>query len=118
MNLPDVYSYRDYREFIRDVFNFNKGVPHFTHRYVARKLKVSHCLLSDVIAARRNLPLNHALELANLIGLAREEREFLLLLILCENRHENVSEHFKGLIESTATQKVSQVATEVTAQAN
>lgn len=57
MNRPDIYSYLDYRAWLRDWFEARKAAnPRFSHRaFVRRTGQRSPSLLADVIGRRRNL---------------------------------------------------------------
>ena len=57
MSSPDLYSYLDYRAFLRDWFDAKKkDNPRFSHRaFVRRTGQRSPSLLADVIKGRRNL---------------------------------------------------------------
>lgn len=80
---PDLYTYLDYRQFLRDWFEAKKAAdPAFSHRAFARRAKVaSPSLLKAVIDGKRNLTPGTTDAFADAVGLGLEESEFFGVLV-------------------------------------
>ena len=80
---PDLYTYLDYRRYLRDWFQARKRAnPRFSHRAFVRKAKQrSPSALSDVIEGRRNLTPANAEAFADAMALDGEDRDFFGLLV-------------------------------------
>ena len=75
---PSVYSYREYRTWLRDWFQRQKTLnPRFSHQAFANKAGVkSSGFLLHVMKGERNLTPSVLLKVARAIGLQEEETEF------------------------------------------
>jgi uncharacterized protein (TIGR02147 family) len=81
---PNIYSYQDYREYLRDYFAFmKKEKPFFSHRYFCSLagFKTSGAL-KLVIDGRRNLSRESILKISSAIGLCRAEQDYFESLVL------------------------------------
>ena len=80
---PDIYAYLDYRKFLADWFAHQKSVRRsYSHRaFVKRTGQRSPSLLSDVIAARRNLTPAGLEGFLNALKLPAAEARFFTALV-------------------------------------
>lgn len=83
MAAPDIFTYLDYRKFLRDWFAARKaGNPRFSHRAFARRAKqASPSLLLHVIEGKRNLTPATTEAFTNAMALTGEEAEFFSALV-------------------------------------
>jgi uncharacterized protein (TIGR02147 family) len=86
MAAPDIFTYLDYRKFLRDWFNAKKtGNPRFSHRAFARRARqASPSLLLHVIEGQRNLTPATTEAFTSAMALAGEEAEFFAALVAFE----------------------------------
>ena len=84
MALPDLYTYLDYRKYLRDWFDARKGGnPRFSHRGFARRAgQSSPSLLLHVIAHKRNLTPQTTEAFCKAMDLRGEDAEFFHALVL------------------------------------
>lgn len=78
---PDVYSYHDYRVFLRDLLSYLKGHARLSTRQVAKASGVSESYLSMVISGQRRLSPDQLKKLAPALKLERSEASYLEWLI-------------------------------------
>lgn len=83
MTAPDVYTYLDYRRFLRDWFEARKAAnPRFSHRAFARRAGVSSpSLLLAVIEGKRNLTPTTIDAFIQGMGLEEGEADFFSALV-------------------------------------
>lgn len=83
MQKPEIENYYDYRQFLGDLFLWNKEqIPVFSHRYIVQKAGFkSPTLLKDVIDKKKNLTVKSAELFAKAFQLSPHESEYLLLLL-------------------------------------
>lgn len=81
--IPDLYSYLDYRAFLRDWYEARKAAnPRFSHRaFVRRTGQKSPSLLADVMERRRNLTPALLESFTTAMKLPAEEGRFFSLLV-------------------------------------
>jgi uncharacterized protein (TIGR02147 family) len=81
--MADIFSSLDYREFLKAAFEERRAKnPAFSLRMVSSKAGIpSTGYLSLVLAGKRNLASDVALDIAKLLSLTKRESEYLLLLI-------------------------------------
>ena len=81
--MPDLYSYIDYRKFLKDYYEEQKARdPKFSHRYFTMKVGFSSSgYFSDVLAGKKNLSGAFILKFAKALKLAREEEEYFINLV-------------------------------------
>jgi len=91
MEEPVVFSYVDYRSFLRDWYDAKKAAnPRFSHRaFVRRTGQKSPSLLADVIQGRRNLTSTTAKAFCRAMGLEGAESRFFQLLAALERAETN-----------------------------
>lgn len=78
---PDIFRYHDYREFLRDWFNFLKVTkPGFSLRSLARESGLASGYLPMVLAGSRNLSAKALEKCSRYLGLSPRERNYLDLL--------------------------------------
>jgi uncharacterized protein (TIGR02147 family) len=74
-----IYSYLDYREYLRDFLNKKKeDNPHFSQRVLLRQMKITSTgFLANILAGRSNLTIDQTAGMASIMGLnSRETRYF------------------------------------------
>ncbi len=83
MNLPDIYAYLDYRQFLAEWFQARKAAnPRFSHRAFARRAgQRSPSLLLHVIDRKRNLTATTLPGFARALALKPDEAEHLAALV-------------------------------------
>jgi uncharacterized protein (TIGR02147 family) len=83
MTAPDIYTYLDYRQFLRDWFNAKKAAnPRYSHRVFARKAdQRSPSMLIFVMDGKRNLTPKTVASFAKAMGLDEAETRFFGHLI-------------------------------------
>jgi len=83
VDIPDVFQYLDYRQFLADWFTAKKEVnPRFSHRAFARRAgQRSPSLLHHVIEGKRNLTGSTTEAFCRAMGLTREECAFFGWLV-------------------------------------
>jgi uncharacterized protein (TIGR02147 family) len=83
VDYPNIFSYLDYRSFLRDWFAWKKEeMPRYSHRaFVRRTGQKSPSLLVDVIEGRRNLPDATAIAFCKTMKLGKEESLFFRALV-------------------------------------
>ena len=80
--LRSIYTYTDYREFIRDTYNHLKSTEGVTLRDFARKAGFNtHTFLVNVIENKRSLTTDSASKVARGLGLKPEHRTYLELMV-------------------------------------
>ncbi len=80
---PVVENYYDYREYLKDLFEWNKkSKTVFSHRYIVQKAGYkSPTVLKDVIDGKKNLTLVSAERFAKAFKLDATDTEYFLLLL-------------------------------------
>lgn len=83
MSRPEVENYYDYREYLKDLFDWHKSnLEVFSHRYIVQKAGYkSPTVLKDVIDRKKNLTAVSAERFAKALKLTQEEQNYFLLLI-------------------------------------
>lgn len=81
--LPRVYNYTDFREYLRDVYQFRKKEDRgFSQRFIAKSVGASSSgWFSDVINGRIPLTATYHRALVTLLGLRPREADFFELLV-------------------------------------
>lgn len=81
--MTDIFTYTDYRKFLKDYYEEQKARdPKFSHRYFTRKVGFSSSgYFSDVLTGKKNLSLAFALKFAKALKLGRDEGEFFINLV-------------------------------------
>ncbi len=82
MKKPEIETYFDYREYLKDLFEWSKScIDIFSHRYIVQKAGYkSPTVLKDVIDKKKNLTLVSLDRFANAFKMSPAEREYLVLL--------------------------------------
>jgi uncharacterized protein (TIGR02147 family) len=96
----DLFSYSDYKLFVRDWVKSkpNRGRGQF--RRMAIHLKVGTVLISQVFSGKRNLSQEQSFELCQLLGLSNLERRYFLFLVQKERAG---TESLKNYLEDELT---------------
>ncbi|MBN1578196.1 MAG: TIGR02147 family protein [Chitinispirillaceae bacterium] len=81
--MADIFSYTDYRLFIKEHSNdLKKTKSFFSYRYIAQKAGLkSSGFISWVIAGKRTISLKLAHKLTKIFNLGKRETEYFLLLV-------------------------------------
>ena len=95
-NKIDIFSYRDYRTFLKEYYIFKKNQNyHFSYRSFGRKTGVAPSVLNDVITGRRNLTLTIMQRYASAMKLNNHEtRYFETLVLFAKNKKATNPDHY------------------------
>lgn len=106
MAIPDLYTYLDYRAYLRDWFAAKKEAnPRFSHRLFARRAgQKSPSLLLHVIERERNLTPVTVEAFSNAIGLGPDEAEFFAALVQLD-QSEDPDERNRAMERVRATRR-------------
>lgn len=77
------YSYRDYRQWLKDQFEFQKQKHAFwSHRYIAQKMGLSSVgWFGDILCGKRKLRIDQAQQLTQIFKWTTKESDFFELLV-------------------------------------
>jgi uncharacterized protein (TIGR02147 family) len=105
--MPDLYSYIDYRKFLKDYYEEQKARdPKFSHRYFTMKVGFSSSgYFSDVLAGKKNLSGAFMLKFAKALKLGKEEEEYFVNLV-CFNQAKTLDEKNRYYEKMMTTGKV------------
>jgi uncharacterized protein (TIGR02147 family) len=80
---PDLYAYTNYRSFLQDYYQFQKGSnPDFSLRYFAKKAKFpSHGLLKYLMEGKRNLSKKTLIKLSDALGFVKDQAQYFENLV-------------------------------------
>lgn len=102
MESPILYTYIDYRSFLKDMFTFRKQEDRgFSYRSFARKAGfASPNFLKLVISAQRNLTNESIAKIAKGFGLKKQEREYFENLVYMNqaNTHEERNHYYRKMM--------------------
>lgn len=106
MDYPEVFTYYDYRKYLKDIFEWNKkNKSFFSHRYIVQKAGYkSPVALKEVIDRKKNLTLTSAEKFATAFKLTDNVKEYFILLYKF-NTAETLSEKDAFFNEMTLLQK-------------
>ncbi len=102
---PKVTAYTDFRQFLKDFYEFQKKAnPKFSHRYFCKKAGyVSSSAFADILKGRRNLSAPATLRLARAFGLSKPDEEYLVHLVQFNQAESlEVKNHHYGKLLSMA----------------
>lgn len=79
---PDIFSYIDFRKFLKDIFAYHKELfPYFSYRYIAKKVMAgSPGWFANITSARNTLTDTYLLRTGNLFGLKGREIDYFELI--------------------------------------
>jgi uncharacterized protein (TIGR02147 family) len=81
--MPDIFQYIDYQKFLKDVYeDRKKNNPHFSHRYIARKIGFDSGYFTKIIQSERHISLKLTEKFASFLHLAPQEAEYFKTLVL------------------------------------
>jgi uncharacterized protein (TIGR02147 family) len=82
-NPPSAFDYQNYREFLKDFFEFQKNRNHnFSHRYLAKKAGfASSSFFSHIVSGKRNLSIESVQKLAQALEIKNKEAEYFEYLV-------------------------------------
>ncbi|MCM2276450.1 MAG: TIGR02147 family protein [Oligoflexia bacterium] len=79
---PDIFRYHDYREFLKDWFDFLKKMqPGFSLRMLAQQAELASGYLPMVLSGKRPLSAKALAKLALVLGFPKAERSYLEALV-------------------------------------
>jgi uncharacterized protein (TIGR02147 family) len=107
VNMPDVFEYFDYRQFLRDLFEEKKRENRqFSHRAVLQKMGITSTgFLANVISGRKNLTQVQVQRLNQILKLKAGESRFFESLVLF-NQAKSLEEKNGFMKRLVANQKV------------
>jgi hypothetical protein len=101
MDLPEIFNYTKANDFIRDLYNRNKARnPAFSYGFVSSCLSWPPSLIADLIAERRQMTMQRALELGRWLELDDYRLDYLVLLALKEKRGKSISDYIEKKLVS------------------
>ncbi len=89
----DIFSYTNYRQFLKDVCeDARKSKPFYSYRYVAQKAGLKSVgFISWVIKGKRNMSASLTHKIGNVLKLSKREAEYFELLV-CHNQAKTIEE--------------------------
>jgi uncharacterized protein (TIGR02147 family) len=83
MKAPDLFNYSNYRQFLKDFYQFQKeSNPNFSIRYFAKKANFpSHGLINYLMEGKRNLSKKTLVKLMPALGLNKEQSQYFENLV-------------------------------------
>jgi uncharacterized protein (TIGR02147 family) len=114
--MDDLYSYTDYRRFLKDYYESHKAKnPSFSYRYLANKAGVnSSAFFKFIIEGKRNLTKQSIIKIAAALRLTGNESEYFENLVFF-NQAKTIKEKdlfFSRLMEHKKTRKVAPIGEE------
>lgn len=102
MELPDIFTYLDYRKYLRDLCEAKKNVlPHFSYRYLSQKVHIKSAgFFSWVLQGKRNISDRLVLELARFFKMNKSQTTYFEALVTFNqaNTHEERKHAFEKLL--------------------
>ena len=90
----DIFTYTDYRTFLKDYYTFRKGQNHhFSYRSFGQKTGVASSVLKDIITGRRNLTLSIMHRYASYMKLTNRETRYFETLVRFANSKNNTEKN-------------------------
>ena len=96
MNDLNIYTYENYYDYLRDFFQFHGKKKGFSKHAFSVRIEWPLSLVNDLLARRRKLTVNRALEFCAHIELDKHATDYFIVLILKESDKEHVKEHFSN----------------------
>lgn len=92
--MPDIFAYNDFRTYLRDWFEWKKGInPRFSYRVLGEKVGFrSPGFFTQILQGKSNMSLEMIHRFATCIGLDRRETDFFEALVLHEQSKTLVEE--------------------------
>ncbi len=92
--LPNVFDYRDYREFLKDFYEFKKDENRiFSHRYIASKIGFDGGFFSKIVSGKRNVNHKMILKFSEVFKLTKREADYFLHLVLFNQAKKQVDKN-------------------------
>jgi len=86
MSHVDIYLYSNYRDYLRDSFNFLKKVNEsYSLRAYAKKLDIAPSFLSGLLRGNKGLSSNKAISIAEKLKLSKKESQYFHVLTQLES---------------------------------
>lgn len=101
---PDLYRYYDYQAYLRDYYDWRKGVhAYFSLRYIGGKVGLDAGLVVKILQGKRHLSVKKIPAFAELMKLAKRRAEYFELLVLYgrAKTDREARRHFERLITFT-----------------
>lgn len=99
---PDIFTYNNYRLFLKDLFHFCKSQDSkYSHRFVAKEVSASSCgWFSDIINGRINLTSKYGIKLARLFRFTEKQRDYFETLVAYDQSasFEEKEMHYRKLL--------------------
>jgi len=100
--LPDIFTYLDYRKYLRDLCEAKKRVqPHFSYRYLSQKVQIKSAgFFSWVLQGKRNISDRLVLELARFFKMNKAQTAYFEGLVTFNqaNTHDERKHAFEKLL--------------------
>ena len=99
--VPNVYDYKCVYEYLHQFYRDNKKQHYFfSYRYLAKKLNWPNTYFSDFLARRRKINLAQTFQFAKLLEMEPKQIDFLMTLVLTEQRDIELKHYFFQKLES------------------
>jgi len=98
---PDIFSYFDYQQYLRDYYSFQKeNNPFFSFRYIAGKVGIDHSLIIKIFQGSRHIAEKNCDSFIRLIGLTGNRSEYFKVLISYNKaeKEKDIKELFEKLL--------------------
>lgn len=100
-----IYTYRDYRDFVRDLLKTYPKKGHGQFRKMSQALKTDTVTVSQIFSGKRDLTLDQAFELSSFLGLSSLEHEYFMLLVQFQrSATPKYREHLDAKLKAIRTQ--------------
>jgi uncharacterized protein (TIGR02147 family) len=95
MKNPDIFSYTDYRKYLKDIFEYSKKQNRkFSYRYFCRQTGYrSSAILKEVMDGKRKLPWKRIRDFAKPFGLKEGETAYFEKLVLFNDAKDNLKKN-------------------------
>ena len=83
MIFPNVFEYTDYRKFLKDYYEDNKGKkPYFSYRYLSKKAGINaSAFFKYVIEGKRGLTKTSIMKTVQAVGFSEDEAQYFENLV-------------------------------------
>ncbi|MGL1901040.1 MAG: TIGR02147 family protein [Fibrobacterales bacterium] len=80
--MKEIYDYLDYREYIKDFYEFQKAKKSwFSYRYISQKVGIDAGFLVKVLQGKNNITEKHLPQMITLLKLDEKEKEYFETLV-------------------------------------
>lgn len=105
---PSVYSYMDYRAFLRDFYQYQKSLrASYSYQFIADKVSIDRSLIIRIFNGKRHLSSKNIESFIKLVGLNNKEGFYFRELVLyCKAEKEaDIKKHMERLLALTPTKQ-------------